>query len=112
MIKASELRIGNWVLAGGEPFEVNPDVIAVIYNEGGRVEYNPIILTHELVIKAGFWRYGAGSFAKNKIWIVYASGTYFFEVGDITIGRGIMYLHQLQNLYYALTGEELEINLQ
>jgi hypothetical protein len=29
----------------------------------------------------------------------------------ITIGIKIQYLHQLQNLYFALTGEELQINL-
>jgi len=30
----------------------------------------------------------------------------------LTISENIKYLHQLQNLYFALTGQELEINKQ
>ena len=31
--------------------------------------------------------------------------------GELIVAAQIKYLHQLQNLYFALTGEELEINL-
>jgi hypothetical protein len=34
-----------------------------------------------------------------------------FKMGDSLVLRPVKYLHQLQNLYWCLTGEELEINL-
>ena len=39
---------------------------------------------------------------------------FYFEIGDLGFNyvfKTIKYLHQLQNLYFVLTGTELEINL-
>lgn len=38
---------------------------------------------------------------------------YYLDIncGDNIVGEGIKYLHQLQNLYFALSGEELQIKL-
>lgn len=122
MIKATELRIGNWILAGGEPFEVNPDVISVIYNEGGRVEYNQIPLTPELLEKLGVveipnileWVFSFMSMTLTFVWCNDDKYIVRYEgpAGGINhIINAPESLHQLQNLYFALTGQELEINL-
>lgn len=35
--------------------------------------------------------------------------TYYY--GGFTLHKGVKYIHELQNLHYALTGEEIEIEL-
>lgn len=135
MIQANELRIGNWLLfdshiskpeyiqvtarffsglAGGRPLsELSPDDEISIY-------HNPIPLTPEILEKAGFgllkkattqkWvKYGIHPFelkigAKRDSYPFYLQGYKFYPYP-------LYYLHQLQNLYFALTGNELKISL-
>lgn len=129
MIKANELRIGNWVQAPlGEYMRVeqigykdNPDYIFARYDKGfGQNSFSGIPLTPEILEKAGFNKLGGSKF-------VYRIPVQEFEIsvslklnyayidtqwGQASIKRPIFkYLHQLQNLYFALTGTELEINL-
>lgn len=44
--------------------------------------------------------------------IIFSSSGQCFMYGDTQIGKRPQYLHELQNLYYALTGKELQVNLQ
>ncbi|EHQ41576.1 hypothetical protein [Myroides odoratus] len=73
----------------------------------------PIELTEERLLQCGFKHTGNGFYELLGTHIGLCNiGDVFFNVGfkGITIGN-IKYLHQLQNLYFALTGKELEINL-
>lgn len=113
MIKANELRVGNWVTgAFGEnaPFQIM---------KGFQIDdcvdtYFPILLTPEILERCGF------EFIKNEYLlkafsIVFQQNIFKFyydylDKGDYNeIFVQIKYLHQLQNLYFVLTGEELEI---
>lgn len=80
----------------------------------------PIPLTEEILLRCGFVNKGYGSlgyvFARSLSCCITKSGDYFaFRVNTISVAnvfiREIKYLHELQNLYYAITGEELKINL-
>src|SRR5690606_25206485 len=73
----------------------------------------PIPLTEEVLRKAGFeFINEAGGFANEKH-IIYWNGEWWsvhpFCTNDNDCVININSLHQLQNLYFALTGQELEV---
>ena len=82
-----------------------------------------IPLTHEILERAGFVNFPSGNIDRWKKERFYlesnwfgAQGQYKFKWENMdhtgnTPNTKIQYLHQLQNLYFSLTGEELEINL-
>ena len=120
MIEARELRIGNWYKNHSEdPFT------QIIY--GHEIDYvavycNPVQLTEEWLFGLGFEKAAMCLHSKefyikycdisNNWWrLDYFEGSYMFSVGfglsDPKLLRGLKHVHQLQNLYHALTGEEL-----
>jgi hypothetical protein len=122
-MKAEELRLGNLVS------NMNPrhnDSILIIESIGDNHEVNvfyrkyllselePIPLTEEWLLKFGFkWK---GLIAKGRYLTLFTpcgkalvfKDNYFIFSG-VTIEIQIKYVHQLQNLYFALTGEELTL---
>lgn len=137
MIKANELRIGNWILdAGGNYIKITAQRIADIDNK--LVISKPIHLTEELLLKCGFEKITKREsyYKKGSIWGIGVDDTMIcldpdwreqpsFHCGieytdseiphdeniQYNFAHDIKYLHQLQNLYFALTNQELEINL-
>jgi hypothetical protein len=125
-MKATELRIGNLVKYNdGGIFKV-----IGIYNFGLDVEddiestymeyenFSPIPLTEEWLLKFGF-EINRQTKEGNNIWRCYSEegffeveqiGSSFFLDDNNCYGTKINYVHQLQNLYFALTGEELKSN--
>ena len=114
-MKASDLRIGNWVNiflndVDYNTIQIKVDDLYYIIQKNG--VYEPIPLTEEWLEKFGFdikdknrldWVKGAFNLERsyednNKFW---------FEVYSHYIP--LDYVHQFQNLYFALTGEELII---
>jgi len=67
----------------------------------------PIPLTNDWMIKFGFELFPWG-FVKNKLRISFNSKTEFRYISD-NISIQIKSVHQLQNLYFALTGDELTL---
>lgn len=138
MIQANDLRVGNLViyLPFREVFcvkEISPAAFDdglgvaydyVLYNKGtfaralmGQAE--PIPLTPELLERCGFEPYekvGLMHKGDNFIGLLYLNRKMYINTLTATdsynnIEIGCYYLHQLQNLYYVLTGEELNIQL-
>lgn len=127
MITTSELRQGNWATGKeGKPVQVKEIMTAMVVidssREARRINRNTvhhsslsgIPLTPDVLHKAGF----DDSLTKGELilyldqgFIVYDGKECFFEIDGDRIGKEIKYLHQLQNLYFALTGEELKIDL-
>jgi hypothetical protein len=104
-MKASELRIGNLVYNKEENIVyVNTNHLTLLLY-GIEDEFNPIPLTEEWLIKLGA--------KKDKIDNTYYLSELeimlpnFFRYKTSIISR-IDYVHQLQNLYFVLTGEELK----
>lgn len=109
-MKVEELRIGNLYDNNGNYFVVTPSTIESVF-ESERVWCKPIPLTEEWLIKFGF------EMGKNpKIIQLFPMQLLETPNGfEYFLGYGfggkfivIKYLHQLQNLYFALTGEELK----
>ena len=131
MINANELRIGNLVNFRNRkttgrslyPYQiVFTDFKSVIFKDGEFVfkeeRLEPIPLTPDILEKAGFEnRSNSTDFAfKYGEFIIGGTMSRLFPSihGESRLeayGNEIFYLHQLQNLYFALTGEELTINL-
>jgi hypothetical protein len=109
MINANELRIGNWVKIGHHQ-------TTVFHIIGDEDFFEPIPLTPEILEKCGFKEMPSKGF--NKVvrvrlktieLSVFLNGNIYLERQgeDILLPLKYTHLHQLQNLYFALTGEEL-----
>lgn len=111
MIKANELRIGNWVNFSGDPMIIRLGEQLDYYTD----YYEPIPLTPEILEAAGFdgrkdVRYFK-SIGDTVLTIYYEDQKFWIQDFDwFKLDLPSMeYVHQLQNLYFALTGNELEI---
>lgn len=115
-ILASELRIGNWYDHNGKHCQVSPNTILEVW-ESPRKWVQPIPLTPEILEKCGL-KNGNSELDRNVFYStnkhlaqfsVNISGSFGIYVGVFIALRSVHleYLHQLQNLYFALTNEEL-----
>lgn len=126
-MKATELRIGNYIDYTTEreivTMQTTYEYIRLIHN--GNKNFKPIPLTEEWLLKFGFEK--RGDF--GEFYFIFNNGlilniedveTEFIvwaTVGEIDeeideIGKPLSYInyvHQLQNLYFALTNEELSL---
>lgn len=126
MIAENELRIGNfyidicgeinkWAIYSYQFYAKHP-----LSGEDLYKDLKPIPLTPEILLKAEFVGEQFG-FENCKYTNGFVSvffnhqykSTFFkyYEQGEKKVYRVLEYLHQLQNLYHALTGEELNIEL-
>lgn len=120
---AQELRIGNWVLGHSYKMALGfvPAKISMLGTKrvqldranGGQYEnIKPIPLTEEILLKCGaveqsyhwdfmgyFWKFEAGS-------LIFHDENYYGSHLP-----GCDFLHELQNLYFIIEGEELDISL-
>lgn len=123
-VSANTLRIGNLISIGGDKMmkvvEIGTYTIRYLdntYNDNFRafIGYDyikPIELTEEILLKCGFVK----DIETSYRWYLDEYFTYDLDDGGfkfegIWIEPLIKYLHQLQNLYFCLTGKELEIKL-
>lgn len=125
-MKATELRIGNLSERTNKQtkekllIELIASDILDIHASGERSSfiYEPIPLTEEWLLKLGFKYYSLPSENNVKrgyytmkygstFKIIISNKKYYF----LNFRKEIEYAHQLQNLYFALTGEELTIKL-
>lgn len=116
---ANELRIGNIVGYKGTSEIAFVELIHKNHfdcrDEFGEftpnAKYEPIPLTEEWLLKFGFKRIEVEGYPVflNKIFAI----EFYEEESDVLFENisiaQIKYVHQLQNLYFALTGEELTI---
>lgn len=127
-IQSNELRIGNYVShfgfthqvegihSKGKLGEKHRHVVLETGVETFLMNLKPIQLTEEWLLKFGFEKkvdeYVFQDFAiedihEGKTWCMKE-----FDYADVcynAIGKGINYVHELQNVYFALVGEELKI---
>ncbi len=118
MIQANELRIGNLLnydTAEGDILTTTIDWQDLKWisedPKGFNLVHTPISLTEEWLVKFGFQRFKKG-FIKNNICIAeyYGGGlTIFLSNEKFDFKVDLYSVHQFQNLYFALTSEELTI---
>lgn len=127
-IRASELRINNIVEADGiiqRVYRIWQNGAELVEQEDGDddLDYHendiyPVKLTEEYLLKFGF-EITKQTKEDNNIWTFIGSECKFeleqiidFHLYDnMCFGTQINYVHQLQNLYFALTNEELLLSL-
>ena len=138
-MKANELRIGNLVLNDGcicEIFHIYGGTFincALKTKQGSQINAHyellkPILLTKEWLIKLGYEKRVDNDTCnlfdlkifKEKTVNALNRGQGFMCLADFIEKEGwfldlqtqvtLKYVHQLQNLYYALTGEELSLS--
>lgn len=122
-MKANELRIGNLVQnVYKDTFGISHETLCDFAN--GYVNLKPIPLTEEWLIKFGFikedfmasgceiYQLGSWRLAKMIQPIKRDSFSLWHEnMSPPTLRLStIKYVHQLQNIYFALTNEELKFN--
>lgn len=118
---SSELRIGNYIAL---KYNGNTDVIKVDSIEYETINddillkaIEPIPLTEEILLKCGFNGFDTTILTHDSIELIYLrkpfiqSNYYLVKSNGGNKLTSVQCLHQLQNLYFALTGEELTINL-
>jgi len=127
-MKASELRIGNWVSFQGKAerlYEFDNSLTLLEFDTstggtwGAAVPHEgltPIPLTEEWLLKLGFEKTEALNFDNTTAYEIPSWGRVALKDGELQsdqyyfldgLTQPIKYVHQLQNLYHALTGNEL-----
>jgi hypothetical protein len=121
MINIKELRIGNLVKADNAKIwnedynnsivEVDIDILLDIFRDESL--FSPIPLTPELLKQCGFERHDLSNNSQQYYTYTKVAFTFNSLHGWWYYNRNLdiqpKYLHQLQNLFFALTGTELEI---
>jgi hypothetical protein len=108
MIQANECRIGNCLHdRHGNVIRIQNGFFYIVQDPKRLDDYSPIQLTPEILEKCGFWK---GNFAGL------VNGDFIWSLGVLSIREGAyfiscQYLHQIQNIFFALTGTELEVNI-
>jgi hypothetical protein len=121
-MKANELRIGNWFKSVKFEVPVQCELSDLhelcvrsdgAYNDPPIDEmFEPIPLTEEWLLKFGFVKIGEYWY-KERFFIEMLFGRLNLRItinnAESAYASSVQYVHQLQNLYFALTGNELEI---
>lgn len=115
-----ELRIGNYIEYNGEIIKLDGSLLCCYIQNELEFPLNTIPLIEELLLKFGFNK----EYQKGYIGIDVCNSdfvlteplkmgewqtnyTFQFETGSIPKFKEIEYVHQLQNLFFSLCGEEL-----
>lgn len=107
-MEAKDLRIGNYVYNNGRLDQIKDGHDIDHVRNNPNYPHNPIPLTEEWLLKFGFEKLEG------------RDDTFFFQLNNVQItdynvsgydydSFNIKHVHQLQNLYSALTNEELKI---
>jgi len=128
-MKATELRLGNWVKIGNiytkiEGISTWDNLIQnSMFAERELNEFKPIPLTKEILLKCEGYDKNYGFEINETTYLDFTiMGKWLYpciiqepEVSHLSTNcinlERIQHLHQLQNIFFALTGTELEINL-
>lgn len=123
----TELRVGNLLttIKGTKHYKRELEVENIIYNNPNidesltllngyeTHEIKPIPLDDEIMERLGFtskWTkgvFGVATTSEHSDYVFYQECE---ENGIAYFPKPLKYVHELQNMYYALTGEELTIN--
>ena len=111
-MKARDLRIGNWLITtmARNEYQVLPCHLGD-EDEECLLESEPIPLTEEWLVRFGFEyteiHEGFNQYRKDLLNLSITPNG--FEIFLTFKWINIKHVHQLQNLYFALTGEELTL---
>ena len=115
-MEARELRIGNFVMKNRVVTSATLNIIADIelYQNQGFNNFEPIPLTEEWLKRIGAEYKGEDSDDTRAYMLRIGTFNFWsdssndFSTIEFSDRIAVKYVHQLQNLYFALTSEELE----
>jgi hypothetical protein len=120
-MEAKDFRIGNLVIYNGDRTNPNQDckldgndIYLMEDNDDYLDAHEPIPFTKDLIFKIKDLAIDS-EYSQTRIEFTKDSnkdGTYYAQLKDTDdgwIGRKLYYLHDLQNLWHSLTGNELPI---
>ena len=120
-VTINELRVGNLVHLIADGHENEPDLVNWIvddfeFYQNRMKDIQPIPLTEEWLLKFGWiFNIETNSYEKERMPNGHLAKTSFgwdmfnYVLKSKTTNKTFYFVHQLQNLYFALTGEELTI---
>ena len=113
-LSATELRIGNLVYYDKTSVIIEiGDLVVLQQHEKKELPtlYGPIPLTEEWPLKFRFKRLSHSNDYLKGDFKIDLKGYFFIYIKDIgwILLCQVKYIHKLQNLYFALTGQELEM---
>lgn len=117
-IKAGDIMLGNWFIGyDDKPFQWDAECF---YLTQGVVSTNelinkPIPLTEEILLKAGFEKdYKSFLYKQNvkgfRMRVSVSEGGFRYNI-SMFHNIQLEYIHQLQNLFKSLTGNDLKIEV-
>lgn len=115
MIHQKELRVGNFICLSRDKsvIKVIPQIISDVGDIIISGFYKPIPITEEWLEKLGFKNHGHYYTLDFRAGTIAYDGrlnlTLGFPPGGVSVIPEIKYVHQLQNLYFALAGKELHL---
>ena len=115
VLLVNELRIGNLLYNDNVIVKIDARSVFDIWDDKGIKNYKPILLTEEWLLNFGFEKSNRLDLGELKpcyaifsLAIMIRHNSFFIDwIGGNT---ELKYVHQLQNLYFALIGEELTLN--
>lgn len=138
MLNPKDFRIGNWVNHKKEnkPYQIqtlsihpeNRDMCMVLFGFTPHCtldDVEPVLISPEILEANGFFNCGYGFTKRNSYGDIVSLREIYSPYGTGNIGfvyrvnypdglfaiRTLKYVHDLQNIFYILRQEELEINL-
>ena len=132
MIKGHEFRLGNYLMhkTGVRILTVRCTVEHFALLPGGEKDLFPVVLSAPVLEKCGFTenkKYALLPESREFILVVPVMGSGAIEIKayiknnkecfgrvmmtGVPLSNNFHHLHQLQNVYFALTGNELEVTL-
>jgi ABC-type phosphate transport system substrate-binding protein len=111
-MQANDVRIGNWVRQRESDTYIQIEQYLLCNEE--LCHYQPIAITEEWLLKFGFYKSMSWTYAielKGNLKLVYYLGEKGWSIGFKSYSdfSNLKYVHQLQNLYWVLCGEELKM---
>lgn len=112
MIESRELRIGNLVSVENKPYIITSGDIYNLdcYYKNYIQFYHEIPITEEWLLKFGFEKMDNTWYAHEWYNIERDERGFWLSFQTLQSSEIFNYVHQLQNLNFALTGEELKLN--
>ena len=116
-MKAKELRIGNLVnvsvidqnvsvsAISKDTIRVNDNILAILKYD----QIEPIVLTEKWMQKLGFKYSKMYGWFENKDTFIKISKEFNLYFSYPRTYKELTFVHELQNLYFALTGKELTL---
>lgn len=119
-MKVQELRIGNYYQENGVIYKSNiNDLVGLTRMENAKRQsaMKGVLLTDEIISQLGFdnceRRSKFGAFYKDGWYLIKEDDVYeFIPEGSSLILSKVRYLHELQNIFYALTKCELSLQIK